>query len=177
MKNILTAAFIASTSIFVPSSPVHSQELYFQESTEYFYIYGDFYNSEGANPACIIYGSYDDGSFIQVIFDLVEENLSIHVTNTAWNINGALNSYNTLEIGFMSDQNLSIGEYRYRLLEPNSIEIENVRLYSFMRAFGSNAILVFVMPENIENMYVMLYGSLEANHQFASCLNYYLENT
>lgn len=132
-------------------------------------ILGD--KSANLNPACYADISYQDGSRFQLIRDLADGELWMLVRNVNWQIPDQPGSVNILQANFHQGQNIYPMTFQYKVMNKNTIAIQNIiKDGSFLPYFMKSSKMIFIMPDNIENIQITLDGSRKALEDVARCI-------
>jgi hypothetical protein len=168
-KYLLASVFsiVAATSVIADSQQFYNVDV----RPGPYYVYGVTSNTEkSANPACYAEINWRDGSKFQLIRDLNDGELYIHLQANIWNITDAPGIYQLRANFTGSNGRLNGVNYQYQLVNKNTIVIRNIRKEDFIPLFSTNKSMTFVMPGSIQNTEVDLTGSSAALVEISKCI-------
>lgn len=177
MKKILTfvTTTILTMMLAVSSAFSETNPIFFKQSVGTWVVLGHKGDST-IRPACVIGRHWTDGSSMQLIFDLSDNEFYIRVENTAWEIGDPPGVYgnrpgtNPAKIVFLGNNGNSNSTVYYELHSKNLILIRNLNPVPFMRDFIAASRLRIVMPGNIQNVDIDLNDPISASELLVSCL-------
>ena len=164
MRRFLTSALAL---LFLTTSA--SADQFFQSNEKLWTVYG-VHNIDDKNPACIAQQSWRDGSYIQLIKDLADNELYIAFTNTDWQIVDQPGTYR-LQVNAYIDGDVHTFTFDYNLIPKNTIMIRGIIADKFIPIFAAADRLRFVMPGTITNADVHLNGSRAALDSMIRCMD------
>lgn len=165
MHKLTTAALITFLLCFhsVAAEPEKGESFYNKSIDQLWTVFGNRYtkNSEGdKNSGCIAEASWDDGSRLQIIKDLVDGELYIWINNIAWSITDPVKQKYTLRLNlYNGNRVVESGTIDYYLLNKNTMAIRNLAETKFTQAFFESTRMLLVPPGTIQNMTVSLGGN------------------
>jgi hypothetical protein len=154
------------------SSTVASAQTFYERSSKFWTVYGD-QDALNGNPGCWMQYNWQDGSSVQIGYDMGTQTMNIYFKNMNWQIVDQVNQvYEGLRINFFSsDGSVVGGNFSYLLIDKNSLLIPEVNIKPFLDAFSNRKQMVFVMPGTIENAHIDLTGTRQAVQYFTDCLS------
>lgn len=127
--------------------------------------------SDTQNPACVAETTWEDGSKMQLIKDLVSGELYIWFQDYAWNIGDEVNKRYPVRLNFYAaDGSVIGGDFDYGLINKNTIAIRYLDVETFIPAFMKMKELRLLMPGDIGNAVIPLEGSSGAIQKLAECI-------
>ena len=178
-KTISTA--LVALSIFAPPSTVQASDFYQKDIGNGWSVHGDPGNDK-LNPACYMQHLWNDGSNLQLIYDLKVNELRIFFQDMDWDIsdppgtqmNGTPYS---MRINFYSNNNVTGGDANYELVNKNTIVIGNIDSNRFLPDFSRHNEMRFIMGGTIKNATVSLAGVSLGVTMLGDCIQGYKKGT
>lgn len=164
------ALFVSTTSSFA------QQHLFFRQVVGNWEVFGHK-GSDTLNPACVINRDWQDGSSVQVIYDLKDGELYLRIKNTQWNIGDPVGNYgdtaNTspAQMIFVGNSNTNNSNVIYSLVSKNIINIRHLKPVVFLKDFASQSKFQLVMPGTITNVSFDLQQSNSAVELLVACID------
>lgn len=164
MKKFLTTTLALLTMVSTATADV-----FYQQKEQLWNVYG-VVNVKEKNPACIAEQTWRDGSYIQLIKDLADNELYIALTNMEWQIQDEPGNYKMRVNAFVGSE-IHGFNFDYTLINKNSIVIRGIIGEKFVPVFAAANKLRFVMPGTITNADIQLNGSRAAIIGLSDCMN------
>jgi hypothetical protein len=161
--------FLISAVAFIFFTTSASADQFFYSAEKLWTVYG-VNNIQDKNPACIAQQSWRDGSYIQLIKDLADDELYIAFTNTEWQIVDQPGTYGLQVNGYVGSD-IHTFTFDYTLVPKNTIMIRGIIADKFIPVFAAANKLRFVMPGTITNADIHLNGSRSALDAIIRCMD------
>lgn len=133
---------------------------------------------EKKNAGCAMTTSWNDGSYIWFVKDLIDGEFYIEFRNNAWNISDAPGNYEFRMNFKYSNGSIRGGDLTFYLLNKNTVFVRNLEKGIVEHLYNAKE-LAFVMPGSIKNAVVFLDRTREALNLMSRCIdeskNYKLE--
>lgn len=166
MKKFIATAFAA-----VAMSTSASADVFFQRTEKLWSVFG-VNNVKDKNPACIAEQTWKDGSYIQLIKDLADDELYLAFTNMEWQIQDDPGTYK-MRVNATVGSEIYGFTFDYNLQPKNTIIIRGIISDKFVPIFATATQLKFVMPGTITNATIYLNGSRAAVDALSDCVTKY----
>lgn len=168
LKKLLATSFAAS---LIFSTPSFADEIFYQGSQQGSWnVFGNA-GSATQNAACVAEVTWDDGSKLQLIKDLISGEIYIWFQNMEWNVGDPPGTYPFRMNIVDRAGNVVGGDMNYELVNKNTIAVRGLDAETFIPPFMGMSELRFIMPGDIGNAYVPLNGSTAAVEQLLQCMD------
>lgn len=166
----LVSAFVA---LSIAASPVAAAETIFSSKVGQWNIFGNRADKENnKNAVCIAETTWKDGSTFQLTKDMSDGELYVWFQNLQWNIGDTPKKTYTMKMTvYGSGGKVASGNFKYILLNKNTIVIPGLQGGDFAEMFMTMNKLMFYMPGTIQNAELPLWDSSNAARELVRCID------
>lgn len=168
---------IATIALCLAYSSAYAVDYFFDKSVGFWSVVGHPGSTDPSNklnPACIANTKWDDGSYLNLISDLVDGELLIEFKSNEWNITDVdLDKQYELTLNMYTRNKSSVKSWpaKFNFLSKNTIQIRGIDAEAFLPAFVGYNLMVIIPPGTIPNANVGLENSSKAIDLMTQCFD------